>query len=351
MKVLMLWMLVAATTLRAAETIDDEARAKMAAAAARAIEVMYIEEDVAPKLAAETRRRMLSDAYRGLTPQEFVKKLTADLQEQTGDGHLYARYREAEAALPVPADIGEVDRTIESLRQMMNAGPGGGPQQQRGVAAGASALTTADTYRKMNWGLIEARVMEGNVGLLRIDRFAFPVGEAREAAIAAMAMVANTDALIIDLRNAPGGAETMATFLLSYFFAEERKPLISAHFRYTGRNVDSFTSPDVPVAKRRPDVPLYVLTSKQTFSAAEFFSYTLQKFGRATVVGETTGGGGYAGQIVPLGRGIFLSISVGKPVHPVTKSGWQKVGVIPDVAASRDDALRVAHEAARKRVG
>lgn len=334
-------------SLRAQETIDRATRVQVANAVAHYLDVMYIEEETAPKLAAETKRRILSDAYDNLTPEAFVKKLTADLQEQTGDGHLYTRVRKEDLAMPAPT-IAEADRNIEQLREMMRSpnGMGSGP-----VRIGASVMATADLYRKTNYGFMEARVLDGNVGLVRIDRFAPPLPEALAAADAAMTMIANTDAVIIDLRNAPGGVEAMATHVLSYFYAEPRKQLGRAHFRFANIDVESVTDENVPQSKRRPDVPLYILTSKDvTFSAAEFFAYSSQKFGRATIVGETTKGGGYAVQMVPIGRGMHLAISVGKPQHPLTKGGWQKVGVIPDLEASKADALQVALEAAQAKL-
>ncbi|HEY0139433.1 MAG TPA: S41 family peptidase [Thermoanaerobaculia bacterium] len=350
MKRMLLITLFTALSLHAQESrIDRVTRDAMAERVAQALETMYIEAETAPKLAAETKRRLLTDRYLDVTPKEFAERLTADLQQQTGDGHLYVRVRAQDAEMAVPS-AKEMAETIDGLRQMMRNGPGAPPPPGRAAAYGAQAMTNMEMYRKMNYGFVEARIMDGNVGLVRVDRFAPPVPEARAAADAAMALVANSDAIILDLRNAPGGVETMATYLMSYFFAEERKPLLSAYFRFADYTVPSFTSPDVPKAKRRPDVPLYILTSREvTFSAAELLSYTLQKFGRAKVVGENTRGGGYAVQMVPLGKGVMLAVSVGKPVHPVTKGGWQIVGVVPDVAATREEALKVAHELAAVR--
>lgn len=345
---MLLLALFTAVSVHAQETkIDRATRDAMAERVAQAIETMYIEEETAPKLAAETKRRLLTDRYLDVTPQEFAKRLTEDMQQQTGDGHLYVRLRAQDAEMAVPS-AEEMAETIEGLRQMMRNGPGGPGPQPRAAQYGAQAMANMEMYRKMNYGFVEARIMDGNVGLVRVDRFAPPVPEARAAADAAMALVANTDAVILDLRNAPGGVEAMAMYLMSYFFAEDRKPLISAYFRFADHTVSSFTNPDVPKAKRRADVPLYVLTSREvTFSAAELVAYSLQKFGRAKVIGENTRGGGYAVQMVPIGKGLMLAVSVGKPVHPVTKGGWQLVGIVPDVPTTRDDALRVAHEAAR----
>lgn len=343
----LLTLLTAATVHAQDAKIDRATRDLMADRVAQALETMYIEEDTAPKLAAETKRRILSDRYVDISTSEFAKRLTEDMQQQTGDGHLYVRVRAQDAEMAVPS-AKEMAETIDGLRQMMRNGPGGPPPPGRAASLGAAAMTNMEQYRKLNYGFVEARVMEGNVGYVRIDRFAPPVPEARAAADAAMEMVKNTEAVILDLRAAPGGVEAMATYIISYFFAEDRKPLLAAHFRFADVTVPSFTNPDVPKEKRRPDVPLYILTSREvTFSAAEMLSYTLQKFGRAKVIGENTRGGGYAVQMVPIGKGLMLAVSVGKPVHAVTKGGWQLVGVVPDVAASREDALRVAHEAAK----
>jgi C-terminal processing protease CtpA/Prc len=93
--------------------------------------------------------------------------------------------------------------------------------------------------------------------------------------------------------------------------------------------------------------PVYVLTSPVTISAAEEFAYDLQALGRATVVGETTTGAAHltaGGQVAPH---LFITISIARPINPVTKTNWEGVGVIPDIKVSARDALRIAQERIR----
>ncbi|MBA3715751.1 MAG: hypothetical protein H0W76_25440 [Pyrinomonadaceae bacterium] len=61
-----------------------------------------------------------------------------------------------------------------------------------------------------------------------------------------------------------------------------------------------WTLPSV-TGKRIADRDVYVLTSNRTFSAAEESSYNLTNLKRATIIGETTGGGAHPG------RGVRLS--------------------------------------------
>ena len=62
----------------------------------------------------------------------------------------------------------------------------------------------------------------GNVGFIVLDEFVFPEMDgknvAKETAQAAMTMIKDCYALIIDLRDNFGGREEMALLLLSYLF-------------------------------------------------------------------------------------------------------------------------------------
>src|SRR3954453_17679461 len=107
-------------------------RDKLALLVSNTIEQLYVETDKARLLAAETKKRILTDAYLNLTTQQFAKQLTKDLQEQTGDGHLFLAYRAEQSDTPVNSPE-EMDQTIADLRQTLRAGPGAG----RGNSAGA----------------------------------------------------------------------------------------------------------------------------------------------------------------------------------------------------------------------
>lgn len=97
-----------------------------------------------------------------------------------------------------------------------------------------------------------------------------------------------------------------------------------------------------------PDVPLFVLTGNRTFSGAEEFSYNMQTQKRATLVGETTGGGANPGGMMPVNDKLMVFIPTGAAINPITKKNWEGVGVVPEVQVSQAEAMDKALELAAK---
>jgi len=167
-----------------------------------------------------------------------------------------------------------------------------------------------------------------------------------------MAFLANSDAIVIDLRDCPGGTADTVTFLASYFFGPERKELFSRYDRASGETRAEYTIEDLP-GRRMPDTDLWILVGPGTASAGESLAYLLQQFGRATVVGARTAVAGYNVALLPLGDGLVLGVSVAKPIHPKTGKGWDGEGVRPDVVVATEgagDALKSAHTAALRKL-
>jgi len=134
--------------------------------------------------------------------------------------------------------------------------------------------------------------------------------------------------------------------LCSYFF--DRPTHLNDLWFRDGPVVQEFwTLPSVPGA-RLGDVPLFVLTSSRTFSGAEECAYDLQTQHRATIVGETTGGGANPGGDQPIDEQLSVFVPVGKAVNPVTGTNWEGTGVAPDVACPAGQALDRALELARR---
>src|SRR5262249_45665907 len=149
-----------------------------------------------------------------------------------------------------------------------------------------------DEARRTNYGFARVEILDGNVGYLDLRGF-LPAEIARDSAGAAMAFLANADALIIDLRANGGGEPSMIQLLCGYFF-ERPTPLNTFEWRGREGREESWSAAEVP-GKKRPDVPLFVLTSATTFSAAEEFAYDLKCLKRATLIGARTGGGANPG--------------------------------------------------------
>jgi len=196
--------------------------------------------------------------------------------------------------------------------------------------------------RSANFGFTEARIMKGNVGYLRIDRFA-KSSEAFPTAVAAMNFLAGSRALIFDLRGNGGGSPDMVQFILSYL-TPVFKPahLIDLVTNDPNMARQSWTLPYVP-GPRLDDVPVYVLTGSRTFSAAEQFTYNLQVSDRATVVGVKTRGGAHPAAAFVLNDDIFVTIPMCSAVSPLTGTNWEGCGITPDVPVEEGKALDTAY--------
>jgi C-terminal processing protease CtpA/Prc len=134
----------------------------------------------------------------------------------------------------------------------------------------------------------------------------------------------------------------MVAYVCSYLFDDEPVHLNDLYFRPSNETRQYWTSPSLP-GKRYLNRPVYVLTSKNTFSGAEEFSYNLKNLKRATIVGETTGGGAHPGGTERLGDYFTAFIPSGRAINPITKTNWEGTGVEPDIKVAADDALKTAH--------
>jgi tetratricopeptide (TPR) repeat protein len=199
--------------------------------------------------------------------------------------------------------------------------------------------------RAENYGFERVERLEGNVGYLKFNYFG-PIDRVRETAAAAMRMLAGADAIIFDLRENGGGSPETVRFICSYLFGE-RTHLNSLYWREGDRTEEFWTLEDLP-SERMPDVPVFVLTSNRTFSGAEEFAYNLRTRDRATLVGETTGGGANPGGGYPLPGGLMIFVPEGRAINPVTGTNWEGVGVVPHVEAPAAQALDVALPLARE---
>jgi hypothetical protein len=277
----------------------------------------YVFPEVARKMDQAIRERLLRNEYDQIHgAAELAKTLTAHLREVSHDKHL------------------RVDYSADVLPKRLQPAP-------------KERTKMRDHAASRNFGFQKLERLEGNVGYLALEGF-LPPELAGETAAAAMAFLAHTDALIIDLRHNGGGNPAMVALLCSYLFpAEPVVHLNDLYFRPKDSTHQWWTLPYVP-GERYVDKPVYVLTSRRTFSAAEEFTYNLKCLKRATVVGETTGGGAHPGGPQPVNDHFLVWIPSGRAINPVTKTNWEGTGVKPDVEAPAELALKTAHLAALK---
>lgn len=201
---------------------------------------------------------------------------------------------------------------------------------------------------RSNSGFNRVEVLKGNIGYIEFWGFDRVNDTSKRKMEAAMTMVEDTDAIIFDLRKNGGGDATMIQLISSYFF-EESVHLNSFQSRKGGTPVEFWSHENVN-GKKLATTPLYVLTSKNTFSAAEEFAYNLKHLGRATIIGESTRGGANPVYYFDLGNGFRASIPISKAVNPITKTNWEGVGVQPNIEVAADDAFEEAYMMALKKV-
>jgi hypothetical protein len=284
-----------------------------ATAVADAVERNYYDAARGTQIARDLRAAALRGEFDAATdPRDLATALTDVLEPL--DGHFQVQWAPPEAATDAPA-------------------------------ARAEPPSVVDT------GVRRVEVLPGNLGYLDLAFFAgFEFEDAgappRLAIDAALQLLAWSDAVIVDLRNNGGGSPAMVGYLTSAFTPPGADIYNTFHFR-------SGTRSEAP-AKFHPaprlEVPLYVLVSGRTGSAAEALAYTLKNAGRATVVGERSAGAANPGGMVDAGEGFAVFVSDGSPVSPVTKTNWEGDGVVPDLAVAAPQALHTARIHALQRL-
>jgi C-terminal processing protease CtpA/Prc len=202
--------------------------------------------------------------------------------------------------------------------------------------------------RRVNWGFERAARLDGNVGYLEIRTFDFDAESVDSTLRAVMNFLANTDALIIDVRRNGGGDPNMVAAVCSYLMPPNT--LVNKFYWRPQNRWDEFRTKSVSGVHYGTTKPVYVLTSDSTFSGAEEFAYDVQTQKRGEVVGDTTGGGAHPGGFRRVTDTFGVWVPSGRAVNPVTGKNWEGSGVVPDVPVASKEALRTAHLRALKRI-
>jgi C-terminal processing protease CtpA/Prc len=295
-------------------TIDAATRTQVIEALLKRLNEAYVFPEMAKKMEAAIRERMQNKEYEQVTSAAaFARTLTENLQAVSHDKHLRVRY--SSEAIPAREESKEPSaEEKENFRRFAN---------------------------RINHGFEKLERLRGNIGYLDLRGF-FDPELGGETVAAAMNFLSNTDALIIDLRQNGGGDPAMVALISSYLFGNQPVHLNDLYWREGNRTEEFWTKPNVP-GKRYEGKDIYVLTSNRTFSGAEEFSYNLKSLKRATIIGETTGGGAHPGTGARLGEHFGMFIPTGRAINPITKTNWEGTGVKPDIETTSEAALKTAY--------
>lgn len=287
----------------AQEAFDTDA---VVSAAAAEIRARFVDPAMANQMADRLLSQLQAGAYRSLSGNDLATRLTTHLQAISNDLHLVVRY------------------------------------EPPGPRARANDWAEDDFHhRDISWGVQTVARLPGNIGLLRVTHF--PGGEMPTMAgryAAAMTLLQDTNAMIVDLTANHGGGTDSHAHFVSYFLEGE---IELRRMIWRDEPVEIIaTTAALPAPRYAQDKPLLVAISNVTFSAGEAVALELKQRRHATLVGERTRGGANGGNFVNLPHHFRVFIVFGRPDGP----SWEGGGVPPDIETRPDRAVGAAYRLA-----
>lgn len=300
--------------------VDAASRERVIDGAIAELDSFYVFPDVAKRIADTLHARLGRGAYNEYgNAMSFAFRLNDDVRTVGHDKHMRVDY----SARPLPV-------------------------QQASAAPPPDVVARRQRQMdEMNCGFVKVEQLEGNIGYVKFNAFADPELCAVTAS-AAMNFVAASRALIIDLRDNGGGSPAMVSYIASYLFSQ-RTHLNDLWTRRTNKTEEFWTRDTLPGRRFGGDKPVFVLTSSRTFSGGEEFTYDLKSIKRATIVGETTGGGAHPVSGHRIDEHFIIGVPFARAINPTTHTNWEGTGVEPDVKVPAADALATAEKLAREK--
>ncbi|HKO98471.1 MAG TPA: S41 family peptidase [Pyrinomonadaceae bacterium] len=318
--------------------LNADANKEVVQGVIRAINKYYVSAEVAKQVEKGLQQRLQNGDYNNITSAfDLIDALDLHMQEISKDKHLALAY----------------SHKPEPLLEGRDFDPETPQEREEGRIAA----------QERNFGFEKVQRLAGNIGYLEMNSFVRPEFSG-DMARNVMTFLANTDAMIIDLRTSNGGSADMVAFLASYFFNEEPVHLGDWFVRAENRVQQWWTYPYMP-GGRYLGKDVYILLSRRSFSAVEGLASILQHHKRAVIVGEPTRGGTHPGRFVRVhpNFAVFVPMSwfiyptgtpvvpIDRPVYPTSRTDYQGTGVTPDINIAARLALKRAHlEALNKKL-
>jgi len=271
----------------------------------------YIDAEVGSHIEMSLRQLLAENRYAAVGSLDALASLlSGDLFDLSRDKHLSV------AVVPDLTRLAPVHKTS--------------PSESRETAG-----------RRSNFGIQRVEILPGNIGYINITWFYRP-DESRQVISAAMQVLHNADALVVDLRDNGGGSPDTVSLVASYFFDTPDLPLFEIIPR-SGKGGRIYRTEAASFPERDGRRPVYILTAAGTFSGGEGLAFLLQERHRAEVIGETTAGAANPGRPYPVNTRFEVTVPNGKVQSAIGHRNWEGVGVTPDVKTTAPEALRVAH--------
>jgi hypothetical protein len=272
----------------------------------------YIFPDTAKQIVSFLKQQYESGAYDTITyPKAFSRKITQDIRSVYHDQHFSVMYA-----------------------------PKMAPEYSKNAGQSQNEDDQLEKGRSINFGFVKAEILKDNIGYVRIDNFWWASPESMKTAKAALQFIANCKALIFDLRYNLGGEPEMINYLCGFLF-KDKTHLNDLYERKTNKLTEYWATPDTDFTSLF-NTPLYVLTSKKTFTAGEEFSYDLQTQKRALLIGGVTAGAAHPLATFSATHGFIINIPTARAINTITKTNWEGTGVKPNIEVDEQKALDTA---------
>lgn len=307
MKIVIVFLLFISSTYTVySQNLSKKQIVEITEAIPKLISEHYVFPEKGKEISRKFQKNLTPNKYVKFTnPNELVQALTQDIRDLGNDSHLYVSVKKKSTDTEEELDWEEIEKRDEI---------------------------------KKNFGFTTIQVLPNNIGYIKIVEFMHPK-RSMATAVAAMKIVEQTKALIIDLRDNGGGYPGIMEYVLNHYFDGPPEHLHTTYFA-NGESTDKSYTSDLVYGKLRVGTPLYILVNAKTGSAAEYFAYTLQAFNKAMVVGENSAGAAHMNDFFDLPHDFRISISVAAPINAKTKSNWELTGVLPDFKTTSEMALQ-----------
>ena len=335
----------------------------------RLIQENYVDEDAAEfnRLVDEALRGLLRslDPHSDYLDRERFTELQSETQQQYGGVGIQIEARDGRIMVIAPIhgtpaeeagvlsgdQIIKVDdqsterSTIEEIVSLLRGKPGSEVEM---------TVRRRDTREEILFRLqrkiirvdsvVDPQFLDEDTAYLRIAQFGERTGRELHEAFEKLAGEREPQALILDLRNNPGGLLTAAVDVASLFFDRNEVVVFTQ-----GRDPEKRHQLLSRTPRTIPDIPMIVLVNKGSASASEIVAGALRDTGRALIVGETTFGKGSVQSILPLRNGDALRLTTALYYTPAGISIHEK-GIVPDyeVALSTEEETQLRMQRNRR---
>jgi carboxyl-terminal processing protease len=171
---------------------------------------------------------------------------------------------------------------------------------------------------------VDSKVLPDGVGYVKLRSFHKNTSEELAAELEELDQ-SKVNALVLDLRNNPGGLLEQAIAVTNEFISSG-KLIVYTKGRLANQNMKGFSKSD----GSHSDYPMVILVNGGSASASEIVAGALQDLERAKLVGTKTFGKGSVQTIIPLSNGAGLRLTTAKYYTPSGRVIHEK-GIVPDV--------------------